>query len=114
MDRVNSVQIEIQVEHVHAGFAEEAELAAFGVLLDQRAHVLLAHAAFLRHAREPETPPRQEKCPDRGPSPEVVTRSAGMGAFGFVGCSDLTLAFTRSISILFVGPRFDPPDAVGS
>jgi len=48
------------------------------------------------------------------PEPEVVTRSAGMGAFGLVGCNDLTLALTRSSNILFVGPRFDPPDAVGS
>ena len=48
------------------------------------------------------------------PEPEAVTRSAGMGVLGFVECSDFTLASTRSISNLFVGPRFDPPDAVGS
>src|ERR1700675_494039 len=48
------------------------------------------------------------------PDPDAVTRSAGTGAPGFSACSAFTLAATRSSSALFVGPKFDPPEAIGS
>ena len=48
------------------------------------------------------------------PDPEVVTMSAGTGVPGFSCCSFATSCFTRSTSCLFVGPKFDPPDDVGS
>ena len=51
MHRVNGVEIEIEFEHIHAGFSQESELALLRVLLHDRAHILLAHAAFMRHAR---------------------------------------------------------------
>ena len=51
MHRVGSIQIEIQVEHVHARLSQKSKLAAFGVLLHQRAHVLLPHASLVGHSR---------------------------------------------------------------
>src|ERR1700757_1002522 len=48
------------------------------------------------------------------PDPDVVARSTGIDAPGFSAESDCTLPATRSISALFVGPRFDPPEAIGS
>src|ERR1700745_784884 len=48
------------------------------------------------------------------PDPDAVARSTGIDAPGFSAESDCTLPETRSISALFVGPRFDPPEAIGS
>ena len=45
------VQIEIEIEHIHSRFAEQAELPAFRVLLHQRPHVLLAHSALVGDSR---------------------------------------------------------------
>ena len=41
-----SINVQIEVEDVHTGFAEESKLAAFCVFLHQRPHFLLAHAAL--------------------------------------------------------------------
>jgi hypothetical protein len=40
--------------------------------------------------------------------------SAGMDVPEFSCCSFATSCFTRSTNCLFVGPKFDPPDDVGS
>ncbi len=40
----------------------------------------------------------------------VVTRSIGTGAEGFSCFSLSTSPWTRSISALLVGPRFEPPE----
>src|SRR5262249_16889470 len=49
------------------------------------------------------------------PLPDALTSSAGTGptAWGFAAFSDSRSAATRSRSAFDVGPRFDPPDAVG-
>ena len=41
--RIGCVEIEIQIQNVHARFAEETELTAFAVVLNERAHLLLTH-----------------------------------------------------------------------
>src|SRR5580700_5439557 len=48
------------------------------------------------------------------PDPDAVARSTGMSALEFSVRKDCTLADTRSSSALFVGPRLEPPDAIGS
>src|SRR5208283_2709456 len=48
------------------------------------------------------------------PDPDAVTRSAGIATPGFSFCNFATSCFTRSTSCWFVGPKFEPDDAVGS
>src|SRR3954451_23991714 len=48
------------------------------------------------------------------PDAEVVTRSTGIGWLPFAARSASTSAVTRSIKVLLVGPRFEPPDAIPS
>ena len=44
------------------------------------------------------------------PLAEVVTRSAGIGAFGFSAASFAASSFTRSTSVFEVGPRLEPAE----
>src|SRR5215472_5646606 len=44
------------------------------------------------------------------PLAEVVTRSAGIGVFGFSSASLAASSFTRSTSAFEVGPRLDPAE----
>ena len=48
------------------------------------------------------------------PEPLVVTKSAGIGEPGFSALNFSTSAEIRSISLGFVGPRFDPPNEAAS
>ena len=51
MHRVGCVQIEIQVEYVHARLSQKSKLSSFRVLLHKRPYVLFAHSALMNHAR---------------------------------------------------------------
>src|SRR6185437_2486764 len=44
------------------------------------------------------------------PLADVVTRSAGIGVFGFSAASLVASSFTRSTSAFDVGPRLDPAE----
>ena len=89
------VEREVELEHVHAGLAEEARAASVGVLVDQ-----------LLHCREREVPARPRpggdwSCAYAGemsgsmPEPEVVTASTGMSWIvrpGLYGLSSFRIA----------------------
>ena len=45
------VEVEVEFEHVDAGFAEEAELAAFGVMGDELAYGGFSEVALVGYAR---------------------------------------------------------------
>ena len=49
--RTDGVQIEIEIEYIHARLAQKSKLPPFRVLLHERPHVLLAHSALVGHAR---------------------------------------------------------------
>ena len=67
-DRMRVVEIQIQLEDVHARLAEHSELASAGVRRHQRAAPRFAHLPLAAPRAAPETPPRPERCPDRGRS----------------------------------------------
>ena len=48
---LRTVQRQVELQHVHAGFAQQAKQPALSVLVDQRAHLRLAQAAGLGDAR---------------------------------------------------------------
>ena len=48
---MNRVEVEVKFQDIDGGFAEEAELASFGVFCDESADVGFAHAAFFGDAR---------------------------------------------------------------
>lgn len=52
MHRVGRVESEVELEDIHAGFAEKSELPTGRVAPHQRAHLLLAHSALAGHARD--------------------------------------------------------------
>ena len=74
-----TVQGEVELEHVDAGFAEEAEGAAVGVVVDQPSTVSTGSAADVRHPRRLERALATEMCGSR-PDPEAVTASTGTAA----------------------------------
>src|ERR1700689_2826536 len=51
VNRVGGVEIKIEIEHIDASLAEKTKLAALCMPRHGRTHILLAHAALLRHAR---------------------------------------------------------------
>ena len=74
------VEREVQLEHVDAGLAEEAERAAVGVLVDEREDVGERRGrAPARRARPGSGRSAGEMCGSR-PEPEAVTASTGTGA----------------------------------
>jgi len=51
LQRVNLVQVQIELQDVYAGLAEETELALAGMKAYERSQVVLTHLAFFGHAR---------------------------------------------------------------
>ena len=94
------VEREVELEHVHAGLAEEAERAPVGVLVDQ----------LLRRARERQAAHRRRRARTAArayagemcgsmPEPEVVTASTGMSPIvrpGLYGRSSFRIAARRA------------------
>ena len=50
--RMDDIQVQIQLQDIHAGLAEEAELSGFGVPLNESAEIVFRHAALPRHSRD--------------------------------------------------------------
>ena len=47
---MRGVEIEVQLQDIDTGFAEKAELAALGVLFDERSDFSFRHISFAGHA----------------------------------------------------------------
>ena len=62
------VEREVELEHVHARLAEEAERAAVGVLVDEREHLVEREAARARDARRLQRARSPARCAGRGRS----------------------------------------------
>ena len=80
---VLAIEREIQLEHVDARLAEEAERPALGVRRDEAPDIRLGDAALARDARHLELGRRPGEMCGSKPDADVVTRSIGTGAFGF-------------------------------
>ena len=106
-----SVERQIELEHVHPRLAQEAQPAVLGVGGDQLAHLRLGQVAGGSDAGDLELGcgradvADRARCPTRSPDRPGPARAAELGS---------TLAFTRSTSAALVGPRFEPLDAVAS
>ncbi len=48
---METVEIQIQLQNIHAGFAKEFQVAALRVFLYKRAHVPFSHATGMSNAR---------------------------------------------------------------
>ena len=49
---MGSIQIEIEIQYVHARLSQKSKLAAFHVLLHKGPYVLLAHSSLVGHPRD--------------------------------------------------------------
>ena len=67
--RMRSVEIEVQFQHIDPRFAQEAQLAAFGVLGNQLANSIFTHPTFAGHARHLELGAGGSDVRDRVPKP---------------------------------------------
>ena len=110
---MDGIEIEIQFQDIYARFAKKSQVAVFCMFLDERAHVVFFHCAFPCHTRHLEFCGAREISVS-SPEPEAVTKSTGTGVDGFSAWAFCTSVFTRSISVLFVGPRLEPLLAVAS
>ena len=105
--RLQPVEREVELEHVDARLAEQAERAALDLALRPgRARALPAGRAPWRPAA-PETAPPPARCAGRAAA-EVVTRSTGTGADGF-SCLQLV-----DIALEPVGQRLAGRPEVGA
>ena len=64
-----AVEREVELEHVHARLAEEAERAPLGVRVDEPEHVRPCEAPFAGDAGRLQPRVRGARCAGRGPSP---------------------------------------------
>ena len=106
------VEREVELQHVDARLAEDAEQSPLGVLLDQLPHLLDRQSARPGHPRAWYIAPATLMCGSR-PLPEAVTRSTGTGAVlpGSAARSASMRALTASASAGLSGPWFEPPEA---
>jgi hypothetical protein len=110
---MSRVQIEIKLQDVYRYFPEKTELAAFRVLRDQLLHICFVHLTLAGNARNLEFRCRRRyvRIESRAGGGYQVHRDWRRRILRVECCTEL---LTRSVSILLVGPRFDPPLAVGS
>ncbi len=80
LTRSDCVERQVQAQHVHAGFAQDAQVGGVGVLLDEFAHLFDAQAAGLGNAVGLEARRSRRLIWGSRPLPEPVTASAGTGA----------------------------------
>ena len=104
----SGVEREIELEHIDARLAQQAERAAFDLAFDQCADTLLPAGLRALATRGTWKSAASGEMSGSRPLPEVVTRSTGTGADGFSFLSLSTSPLTRSASALLVGPRFEP------
>ena len=109
---------EVQLQHVDAGLAEEAERRVVGVVVDELTHLLHRDAARPRRRAAPGTPALATEMWGSSPEPDAVTASTGTGSFA---CEPVRrrgrprrAASPCLMSSGFVGPRFEPPLACAS
>ena len=98
------VEREVQLEHVDARLAEEAELPPLGVRGDERAHVGLATARARARRAAPGTRPRPARCADRARTPTSSPGRSAPARRDSPSAPPRRSAVTRSISFLLVGP----------
>ena len=107
------VQRQVQLQHIHSRIAQKTELSPFGVLGDQLANRILAHAARLGHALRLVVRV-SGVISGSSPEAEVVTASMGTGFRDrFLERVDIGLNALLS-SFTFDWGRFDPPELVAS
>ena len=104
---LRAVEREVQLEDVDARLAEDAERAALGVAVDERAHAALVEPARLRDALHLVLRPRRARCPGRARCPTTSRGRRGSGACcpGPPRASASMRPFTSSTSAGFVGPE---------
>ena len=78
--RLLPVEREVQLEHVHARLAEEAERAAVGVLVDEREHLVERRGRALAATRGAWSRAFAGEMCGSSPEPDAVTASTGTGA----------------------------------
>ena len=62
------VEREVELQHVHAGLAEEAERALVGVVVDELEHLIDGQAPLLGDTRAPGCGRWRPRCAGRGPT----------------------------------------------
>ena len=83
--RLRRVERQVELEHVHAGLAEEAERAAVGVLVDEVEHLGRVEAARFGARAAPARGRSPARCADRARSPRrSARRSAASDAVGLL------------------------------
>jgi len=87
---MKNVEIQIQLQNIHAWFAKESQVAALRVSLDKGAHIFFLHATRMSNAVNLEFRSGRRdigvaagEISGSRPDPEAVTKSIGIGAFGF-------------------------------
>ena len=110
------VEREVQLQNVHSGVAENAEITPIGVLLDEFADFVFAQARAFSHPRELQLGIAQADL-GSSPLPDAVTASAGTGSVSFKPFSARYAAMRSLIALSSfwdVGPRLLPPELVAS
>jgi len=112
----DSIKRQVQFQYVDTWLAEETPLPSLRVRGHQSAHLFFSKPRGFGDSRNLETLRRPEcKCVglEAGRRKSLPYR-LGTGLPGFSAWAVATSAFTRSISVWFVGPRFDPEELLAS
>jgi hypothetical protein len=111
--RFDSIQRQIEFEHVHSRLAEQA----CRPFLDMGGHESVHHI-LRKPARGGDARNLKIGRVGRNIRIEAAARSGdevdGTGVPGFCFSSAASSAFTRAISLLLVGPRLEPPELEAS
>ena len=112
------VEGEVQLEHVHAGLAQEADEAPVGVVVDQRLDPRRAARAAPARCGSPGCARWPPRCGDRRRSPSWSRRRPVCRPWSGPACSGRSSArnsaircFVRSNSSCWFGPWFTKPVA---